>query len=86
MNSLGKSENATSALQENRAAKVSGLHPIEQAVLLSLITMSSQLVFASRILFVVNLGATKLSTIFLIREIFTRDATKWLNGGFKQLS
>lgn len=36
-----------------------------------------QLVFTSRILFVLILGATKLSTMFLIREIFTKEATKW---------
>ncbi len=36
-----------------------------------------QLVFASRILFVVILGTSKISTISLIQEIFTKDATKW---------
>ncbi|KAF7511449.1 hypothetical protein GJ744_004638 [Endocarpon pusillum] len=38
---------------------------------------AAKLVFASRILLVIILGATKVSTMFLIREIFTRDATKW---------
>lgn len=36
-----------------------------------------QLVFGSRLLLVVILSITKISTISLIREIFTRSATKW---------
>jgi hypothetical protein len=36
-----------------------------------------QLVFASRVLFVVVLSTSKVSTISLIQEIFTKDATKW---------
>lgn len=42
-----------------------------------LIAFFLQLVFASRILFVIILGSTKLSTMFLIREIFTKVATRW---------
>lgn len=38
---------------------------------------AGKLVFASRILFVTILSTTKLSTLFLIQEIFTRHAIKW---------
>lgn len=38
---------------------------------------AAKLVFASRIVFVVLLAITKLSTLSLIREIFTKNATKW---------
>jgi hypothetical protein len=38
-----------------------------------------QLVFASRVVFVVTADLGKLSTILLVQEIFTKDATKlWL--------
>ena len=73
--SLGKSESVTSAVKETRASKVSSM-PITSGKS-SLMAVLFQLVFASQILFVVILSATKLSTTFLIREIFTKDATRW---------